>query len=45
VLATFFDGSPTRAMAALMDLSGEDLSTDELNRLESLIKEARSEGR
>lgn len=45
VLATFFDGSPTRAMAALMDLSGEDLSTDELNRLESLIIEARREGR
>lgn len=45
VLSTFFDGSPTRAMAALMDLSSEELSDDELDELESLVQSARREGR
>jgi predicted transcriptional regulator len=45
VLATFFDDSPTRAMAALMDLSGDELTDEELDRLESLIRKARREGR
>lgn len=44
VLTTFFDGSPTQAMAALVDLS-EDLPEDELERLESMIRDARREGR
>lgn len=45
VLSTFFDGSPTQAMAALMDLSATDLSDEELDRLEALIQNARREGR
>lgn len=45
VLSTFFDGSPTRAMAALMDLSSEELSDEELDELESLVQSARGEGR
>lgn len=45
VLQTFFDGSPTQAMAALMDLSAADLTDDELDRLEALIQDARREGR
>lgn len=45
VLSTFFDDSPTQAMAALMDLSAADLSDEELDQLEDLIREARREGR
>jgi len=45
VLSTFFDGSPTAAMAALMDLSAADLSDEELDQLEVLIRDAREEGR
>ena len=45
VLSTFFDGSPTRAMAALMDLSAAGMTDEELDRLERLIQEARREGR
>jgi BlaI family penicillinase repressor len=45
LLATFFEGSPTRAMAALMDFSASDLTDDELDTLASLIKDARREGR
>jgi predicted transcriptional regulator len=44
VLSTFFDGSPTKAMAALMDLSA-DLSDEELDQLEDLIRDARRDGR
>lgn len=45
VLSTFFDGSPSRAMAALMDLSSDELSDEELDELESLVQSARGEGR
>jgi predicted transcriptional regulator len=45
VVRTFFDGSAERAMAALLDLSIDDLSDTELARLESLIDRARTEGR
>ncbi len=45
VLSTFFDGSPTEAMAALMDLSAADMSDEELDQLEDLIRDARKEGR
>jgi len=44
VLTTFFDGSPTQAMAALMDLT-EDVPEDELARLEEMIRDARRDGR
>lgn len=45
VLSTFFDGSPSQAMAALMDLSSGDLTDDELDELETLVHNARREGR
>jgi predicted transcriptional regulator len=45
VLTTFFDDSPSSAMAALLDLSSADLTDDELDRLEALIQDARREGR
>jgi len=42
---TFFGGSPEQAMAALIDVSREDLSDDELERLGTIIEAARKEGR
>ncbi len=45
VLSTFFDGSPTQAVAALLDLSAQNLTDDELDRLEALIEGVRKEGR
>ena len=44
VLATFFEGSVSQAMAALIDLS-DDLSQEELDRLSSIIDNAKQEGR
>ncbi len=45
IVRTFFDGSPPEAVAALLDLSSDDLSDDELDRLQTLIDRARKEGR
>jgi predicted transcriptional regulator len=45
VLETFFEGSTEKAMAALLDLSREQLSPEELERLSKLIEDARKEGR
>lgn len=45
VLQTFFDNSTEEAVAALLDISHERLSDDELKRMENLIKQARKEGR
>jgi predicted transcriptional regulator len=45
VLQTFFDDSTEDAVAALLDISQESLSDDELKRMEHLIKQARREGR
>lgn len=45
LLQTFFDGSPERAVAALLDVSNVDISPEELDRLSSLIEQARKEGR
>jgi len=45
VLQTFFDDSAEEAVAALLDISQERLSDDELKRMEDLIKKAREEGR
>ncbi|NNF27912.1 MAG: BlaI/MecI/CopY family transcriptional regulator [Gemmatimonadetes bacterium] len=44
VLNTFFDNSTEKAVAALLDLRGDDLSTDELQRIEERIAQAREEG-
>lgn len=45
MLATFFDGRPGLAAAALLDRGAADLTDDELDRLQSLIARARKEGR
>jgi BlaI family transcriptional regulator, penicillinase repressor len=45
VLETFFDGSTEKAVAALLDLSRSELSSEELDRLSELIEQARTEGR
>ncbi len=45
LVRTFFDGSAEQAVAALLDMSGEDFTTDELDRLHVLIDRAREEGR
>jgi predicted transcriptional regulator len=45
VLETFFEGSTEKAMAALLDLSRQQLSPEELERLSRLIEDARKEGR
>lgn len=45
LLQTFFDGSPEKAVAALLSESRSRLGEDELERLSRLIAEARKEGR
>ena len=45
VLQTFFNDSTEDAVAALLDISEQRLSDDELDRLQELIRQARREGR
>ncbi len=45
LLQTFFDGSAESAVATLLDVSRSDLSNADLDRLNSLISEAKKEGR
>ena len=45
LIATFFSGSASDAVAAILDESSERLSDEDLGRLEQLIDQARKEGR
>ena len=45
MLQTFFEGSPEKAVAALLDVSRSEMSPDELDRISRLIDKAREEGR
>ena len=45
LVRTFFDGSAEQAAAALLDMSGPELSKEELDRLSDAIEQARKEGR
>jgi BlaI family transcriptional regulator, penicillinase repressor len=45
LLQTFFDNSAEQAVAALLDMSRTKLSDEELDRLSSIIENARKEGR
>jgi predicted transcriptional regulator len=45
LLKTFFGGSPGDAVAAVLDLSGDKIPAEQLDRLARLIEEARKEGR
>jgi BlaI family transcriptional regulator, penicillinase repressor len=43
MLRTFFDGSAEQAVAALLDVSRQDLSEEQLERLARLIEQAKEE--
>ncbi len=45
MVRTFFDGSATQAVAALLDMSARDLSDDELEQLGKLVEQAKREGK
>ena len=45
VVSTFFQGSVTQAMAALLETSDTELSEQEFAKMQQLIKDARKEGR
>lgn len=45
LLRTFFDGSPTRAVAAILDQSAGNLSEEQLDELAETIDNARQRGR
>ncbi len=45
LLNTFFQGSPTQAVAALLDSAAGELSEAELDDLAKIIQQARKEGR
>jgi len=45
ILQTFFDNSTEKAVAALLDLSEDQLSEEDYQRLLELIEEAQKEGR
>jgi predicted transcriptional regulator len=45
LVGTFFDGSAGAAAAALLDLSRDDLSEEELAQLQQMVDRARKEGR
>ena len=45
LVSTFFGGSTAQAVAALLDDSDARLSKQEIDRLEKLIEDAKSEGR
>jgi BlaI family transcriptional regulator, penicillinase repressor len=45
LLKTFFGGSASDAVAAVLDLSGDLISPEELDRMARLIEDARKEGR
>ena len=44
VLQTFYDGSISKAVAALVQMGSSKLSDDELDRLSELIEKTREEG-
>ena len=45
LVKTFFDGSATQAVAALLDMSESRLSADEAEQLATLIEKAKREGK
>jgi BlaI family transcriptional regulator, penicillinase repressor len=45
VLRTFFDDSPTKAVAAILDLSAVGLSDNEIDEMAKLVEQARRRGR
>jgi BlaI family transcriptional regulator, penicillinase repressor len=45
LLETFFNGQPASAVAALLDVSAGSLTDDDLDRMRTLIEQARKETR
>ena len=45
LLSTFFDGSPARLMASLLDQPSAKLSDDELKSIEEMIRQSRKEAK
>jgi BlaI family transcriptional regulator, penicillinase repressor len=45
LVRTFFDGSPEKAVTALLDMSAGEMSDEELDRLSALIQDAKKGGR
>ena len=45
LVSTFFAGSPMAAAAALLEMSGQELSAEERNQLSALIARSEKEGR
>ena len=45
LLENFFAGSPTKAVAALLDVAGSDMSDADYSELKKLIEKARKENR
>jgi predicted transcriptional regulator len=45
LVKTFFDGSTSNAVAALLDMSGQDLSDSELEKLAKIVEQAKREGK
>lgn len=45
MMRTFFNGSPSKAVAAVLDLSDGTLSDEELDELAEMIEDARVRGR
>lgn len=45
VLQTFFDGSASQAVAALLDSADRSVTTQELDQLAKVVEQARKEGR
>src|SRR5512138_535562 len=45
LVKTFFDGSASNAVAALLDMSSKDLSDSELEKLAEIVEQAKREGK
>ena len=45
LLSTFFQGSVSEAVNMMIDVQSNKLTSEELNRLESIIEQARKEGK
>jgi predicted transcriptional regulator len=45
VVKTFFDGSMEHAVAALLDISGLDVKTEGLDRIQQMVQDARKDGK
>ena len=45
LVKTFLDGSTSNAVAALLDMSGKELSENELDRLARIVEDAKNEGK